>query len=83
MAAVPGGVDGLVFPVGIGENFPEIRARIDARCAWLGVEADAEANLAGGPRILARTSRTSAWACCLDWFLPRSETEERGKHLWL
>ncbi len=61
LAAVLGGIDGLVFTAGIGENCPEIRARICASCAWLGVEADAEANRAGGPRISARTSKASAW----------------------
>ena len=61
LAAVLGGIDGLVFTAGIGENSPEIRERICARCAWLGVEADAEANLAGGPCISAQTSKASAW----------------------
>ncbi len=61
LAAVLGGIDGLVFTAGIGENSPEIRARICASCAWLGIEPDAEANLGGGPRISARTSKVSAW----------------------
>jgi acetate kinase len=61
LAAVLGGIDGLVFTAGIGENSPEIRERICASCAWLGIEADVEANLAGGPRISARTSKVSAW----------------------
>jgi acetate kinase len=61
LAAVLGGIDGLVFTAGIGENSPEIRGRICAACAWLGVEADVEANLAGGPRISAPTSRVPAW----------------------
>ena len=61
LAAVLGGIDGLVFTAGIGENSPEIRERICASCAWLGVEPDVEANLTGGPRISARTSRVSAW----------------------
>ena len=61
LAAVLGGIDGLVFTAGIGENSPEIRERICARCAWLGVEPDPEANRAGGPRISARDSKASAW----------------------
>jgi acetate kinase len=61
LAAVLGGIDGLVFTAGIGENAPEIRERICDRCAWLGVEPDPEANLAGGPRISTRTSKASAW----------------------
>ena len=35
-AAVLGGVDGLVFTAGIGENSPEIRRRICEASAWLG-----------------------------------------------
>lgn len=45
MAAVLGGVDALVFTAGIGENSPEIRARIGAACGWLGVAIDPQANV--------------------------------------
>ena len=51
LAAVLGGVDGLVFTAGIGENSPEIRRRICEASAWLGVELDARANSNRGPRI--------------------------------
>jgi acetate kinase len=61
MAAVLGGIDGLVFTAGIGENSPEIRRRIACSCAWLGVELDQEANIATAPRISARGSKVSAW----------------------
>src|SRR5574341_631108 len=44
LAAVLGGIDGLVFTAGIGENSAEIRRRIGEACAWLGVELDPEAN---------------------------------------
>ena len=44
LAAVLGGVDGLVFTAGIGENSAEIRRRICEASAWLGLELDAEAN---------------------------------------
>ncbi len=47
LAAVLGGVDALVFTAGIGENSPEIRARIGAACAWLGVTIGPEANTRG------------------------------------
>ena len=40
LAAVLGGIDGLVFTAGIGENSPEIRQRICETSAWLGVELD-------------------------------------------
>jgi len=38
LAAVLGGIDGLVFTAGIGENSVEIRERISKACAWLGIE---------------------------------------------
>jgi acetate kinase len=61
LAAVLGGVDGLVFTAGIGENSAEIRARLVAACEWLGVELDVQANQGGGPRISAAGSAVSAW----------------------
>ena len=61
LAATLGGVDGLVFTAGIGENSAEIRARIVDACAWLGVTLDAEANRRGGPRISPDGSAVSAW----------------------
>ena len=48
LAAVLGGIDGLVFTAGIGENSAEVRSRICEASAWLGIELDAEANQARG-----------------------------------
>src|SRR5262249_25357839 len=61
LAAVLGGIDGLVFTAGIGENSPEIRRRIGEASAWLGIEIDAEANTGKGPRISTPCSKVSAW----------------------
>lgn len=61
LAAVLGGLDGLVFTAGIGENSPEIRARIVAACAWLGFTLDAGANQRGGPCISMAGGAVSAW----------------------
>jgi acetate kinase len=61
LAAVLGGLDGLVFTAGIGENAPEIRARIVKACAWLGISLDADANQRGGACISATGSAVSAW----------------------
>jgi acetate kinase len=61
LAAALGGIDGLVFTAGIGENSPEIRRRICEASSWLGVELDSEANAAKGPRISTRQSKVSAW----------------------
>ena len=61
LAAAMGGIDGLVFTAGIGENSPEIRRRIAQASAWLGVELDDAANRAHGPRISTAASRVPAW----------------------
>jgi acetate kinase len=61
LAAVLGGIDGLVFTAGIGENSPDIRSRICHASAWLGLELDDEANGKRGPRISRAGSRVSAW----------------------
>jgi acetate kinase len=61
LAAVLGGLDGLVFTAGIGENSAELRHRIGEASAWLGVEIDSEANAGRGPRISRAGSRPSAW----------------------
>jgi acetate kinase len=61
LAAVLGGVDGLVFTAGIGENSAEIRRRICTSCAWLGLKLDAAANTNRGPRISTSHSKVSTW----------------------
>jgi acetate kinase len=61
LAAVLGGLDGIVFTGGIGENSVEIRRRICSACCWLGLDLDYGANEAGGPRISAAASKVSAW----------------------
>jgi len=61
LAAVLGGIDGLVFTAGIGENSAEIRRRICEASAWLGIELDEAANDNRGPRISCSGSRASAW----------------------
>lgn len=66
LAAAIGGLDALVFTAGIGENAPEIRARVCALCAWLGVELDARANEQGARRISTPGARASAWAIPTD-----------------
>src|SRR5262249_27113522 len=61
LAAVLGGIDGLVFTAGIGENSAEIRRRICESSAWLGIELNAEANAGKGPRISSSRSNVSVW----------------------
>lgn len=75
LAAVLSGVDGLVFTAGIGENAAEIRRRICEASRWLGLELDAEANDAGGPRISAPESKVSAWV------IPTNEELMIARHM--
>jgi acetate kinase len=44
MAAAMGGVDGLVFTGGVGENAPAVRAAAAERAAFLGVDLDPAPN---------------------------------------
>jgi len=66
LAAVLGGVDGVVFTAGIGERSAELRARICRRAAWLGLRLDEAANAAGGPCITAPGSAVAAWVIPTD-----------------
>ena len=61
LAAVLGGLDGLVFTAGVGENSAEIRRRICEASRWLGVELDEGANETHGPQISKPKSKVSAW----------------------
>jgi acetate kinase len=61
LVAALGGLDGIVFTGGIGENADIIRARVCRDASWLGVEFDEAANGARGPRISKKNSRISAW----------------------
>src|SRR6476620_6912030 len=61
LAAALGGLDALVFTAGIGENSAEVRQRICAASAWLGIELDDAANASKGPRISTARSKVSAW----------------------
>ncbi|WP_010338715.1 acetate/propionate family kinase [Sphingobium yanoikuyae] len=51
LAASLGGIDGLIFTAGIGENDADIRSNICRRLAWFGVQIDELANAGNGPRI--------------------------------
>lgn len=52
LSAIMGGIDGLVFCGGIGENAAPIRARIVDGLGFLGIETDAHAN-AGNDRVIS------------------------------
>ena len=57
LAAALGGLDGIVFTAGVGENAAPIRAAICRACAWLGVELDEAANAAHRTRITTSQPR--------------------------
>jgi acetate kinase len=61
LAAALEGLDAIVFTAGIGEHAAPVRERICRAAAWLGVELDAAANAAAGPRISTAASRVAAW----------------------
>ena len=66
LAAAMGGIDALVLTAGVGENSPEMRARIVARAGWLGARLDEAANRVGGQRISSPDSRVSVWVIPTD-----------------
>jgi acetate kinase len=66
LAAALGGLDGLVFTAGIGENDAATRHEVAAGCGWLGVELDAARNGAGRGRISAEASRVAVWVVPTD-----------------
>jgi acetate kinase len=76
LAAVLGGIDGLVFTAGIGENSAEIRERICASSKWLGITLDRDANAQNGPRISSGQLRPSAWV------VPTNEELMIARHTW-
>jgi acetate kinase len=80
LASTLHGVDGLVFTAGIGENSPEIRARLCEASAWLGVELDPDANARGGPRISKPDASVSAWVIPTneEWMIARHTTALLG-----
>ena len=59
MAAAMGGIDGLVFCGGIGENSAFIRDRVCERTAWMGIEIDHSRNDAHARVISTEMSRTT------------------------
>lgn len=61
-----GGLDGLVFTAGIGENAAEIRSLVVERIAWLGVTLDEAANARSEILISGADSAVSVWVIPAD-----------------
>jgi acetate kinase len=66
LAAALGGLDGLVFTAGIGENAAAIREQICLACAWLGLELDPTANSQHRTKISTSRSRLAAYVIKTD-----------------
>jgi acetate kinase len=66
LVAALGGLDGLVFTGGIGENDAATRAAIARGCAWLGLALDEALNAQAAGRISAADSRIAAWVVPTD-----------------
>jgi acetate kinase len=66
LAAALGGIDGLVFTAGIGENAPAIREAVAKRLTWLGLDLDANANASGEARISNKESRVVCYVIPTD-----------------
>jgi acetate kinase len=66
LAAALGGLDGIVFTAGVGENAAPIRSAICRACGWLGLELDEAANRQHQTRISAPTSRVAAYVIKTD-----------------
>lgn len=76
LVAALGGLDGLVFTGGIGENQPSLRARIAAGLSWLGLGLDAESNQRGEGRISSSQSEVVVRVIHSD------ETQVIARHAW-
>jgi acetate kinase len=66
LAAALCGVDAFVFTAGIGENSPNIRARIAEKLAWMGATLDPDANATHGPLISRTGSRVRLYVLPTD-----------------
>jgi acetate kinase len=66
LASTLGGLDGLVFTAGIGENQPIIREHVAERLLWLGVELDAAANGRNASKISTPTSHVAVYVIPTD-----------------
>jgi len=69
--AALGGADAVVFTGGIGENSPEIRARIAAGLEWMGLEIDAQRNAAVVDGRTGEVGREGARLAA--WVIPTNE----------
>jgi len=68
------GLDAIAFTGGIGENAPDIRARIMQGLEWIGVRFDTQANEANAPKLHSDNSQITTW------IVPAKEEHEIAKN---
>jgi acetate kinase len=78
LASSIGGLDALVFTAGVGENDADIRARVCADAAWLGIAIDAEINTGGDTGPGLRISREGLRPAV--WVIPTDEERMIARH---
>jgi len=61
-----GGIDGIVFTGGIGENDAGVRAEVARGCHWLGLALEKSRNTTGKGRISSDGSAVAAWVVRTD-----------------
>jgi acetate kinase len=66
LAAALGGLDAFIFTAGIGENSPDMRARIAEKLAWLGAQLDPAANRSGAMSIAKPDARLGLYVVPTD-----------------
>jgi acetate kinase len=66
LAAALGGLDGIVFTAGVGENAAPVRSAICRACGWLWLELDEAANRQHQARTSTPTSRVAAYVIKTD-----------------
>ena len=71
-----GGLDGLVFTAGVGENAPAIRAEVCDRLSWLGIRLDLAANATGRGCISLPDSKIEVR------IIPTDEEAMIARHTW-
>jgi len=67
--AALGGADAILFGGGVGENMPEVRARILAGMEFCGIELDAASNAGAvgrAARVTSAASRIEVWVVPID-----------------
>jgi len=74
LAAALGGLDGLVFTGGIGQNDTATRSEVVAGCGWLGATLDEDANENHEERIEGVHSKLPIWV------LPTDEERVIARH---